>query len=129
MCGKIFPCEVHHKKPLSLGGTNDKSNLIYICEECHGDLHKSNRSEMIKAGMRNPNKNRELVIGYYELWAEILQLLIEKPNPTIIDIFDIIYSIDVHKNSRKDGEKYYRKCLELLADYTTESEAHDDDER
>ena len=31
--------EVHHKIPLSEGGTHDKSNLIALCKSCHSRIH------------------------------------------------------------------------------------------
>lgn len=31
--------EVHHKKPLSEGGTHDKENLIALCKSCHSKIH------------------------------------------------------------------------------------------
>ena len=31
--------EVHHKKPLSEGGTHDRSNLIALCKSCHSRIH------------------------------------------------------------------------------------------
>lgn len=31
--------EVHHKRPLSAGGTHDKSNLISLCKPCHSRIH------------------------------------------------------------------------------------------
>ena len=31
--------EVHHIKPLSEGGTNDKANLIALCKSCHSKTH------------------------------------------------------------------------------------------
>lgn len=31
--------EVHHKKPLSEGGTHDRSNLISLCKSCHAKIH------------------------------------------------------------------------------------------
>ena len=27
--------EIHHKLPLSQGGTHDRSNLMALCKECH----------------------------------------------------------------------------------------------
>lgn len=30
---------VHHIVPLGAGGTNQKSNLITLCDECHGKVH------------------------------------------------------------------------------------------
>ena len=38
--GVIVPVEeVHHKKPLSEGGTHDRSNLIALCKSCHSRIH------------------------------------------------------------------------------------------
>lgn len=31
--------EVHHKKPLSEGGTHDRDNLIALCKSCHSRIH------------------------------------------------------------------------------------------
>lgn len=31
--------EVHHKRPLSEGGTHDRSNLIALCKSCHSRIH------------------------------------------------------------------------------------------
>ncbi len=31
--------EVHHKQPLSQGGTHDRDNLIALCKECHARIH------------------------------------------------------------------------------------------
>lgn len=31
--------EVHHRKPLSEGGTHDRSNLIALCKSCHSRIH------------------------------------------------------------------------------------------
>jgi len=31
--------EIHHKKPLSEGGTHDRGNLIALCKSCHSRIH------------------------------------------------------------------------------------------
>ena len=31
--------EIHHKKPLSEGGTHDRSTLIALCKSCHSQIH------------------------------------------------------------------------------------------
>ncbi len=38
-CGSMFDLTVHHKLPLSQGGTNDIENLILICKDCHEARH------------------------------------------------------------------------------------------
>ncbi len=38
--GTVVPVEeVHHKKPLAEGGTNDFDNLISLCQPCHSRIH------------------------------------------------------------------------------------------
>ena len=38
--GKLIPTEeVHHKVPLSEGGTHARSNLIALCKSCHAQIH------------------------------------------------------------------------------------------
>ena len=38
--GRIVPVEeVHHILPLSRGGTNDRSNLMSLCQSCHTKIH------------------------------------------------------------------------------------------
>ncbi len=31
--------EIHHKLPLSEGGTHDRANLIALCKPCHASIH------------------------------------------------------------------------------------------
>ena len=39
--GKYVMAElVHHKKPISVGGTNDENNLMALCISCHEKVHK-----------------------------------------------------------------------------------------
>jgi len=38
MCGGNRD-HVHHIKPIRLGGTNDKENLLVVCIDCHCKLH------------------------------------------------------------------------------------------
>lgn len=38
--GRLTPVEeVHHKKPVSQGGTNDFENLMSLCKSCHTKIH------------------------------------------------------------------------------------------
>ncbi|MBD5113581.1 MAG: HNH endonuclease [Ruminococcaceae bacterium] len=38
--GRYTPADlVHHKKPLSDGGTNENSNLMSLCYSCHEIIH------------------------------------------------------------------------------------------
>ena len=31
--------EVHHKLPISRGGTHDRDNLMSLCQSCHNKIH------------------------------------------------------------------------------------------
>lgn len=39
-CGHYGNLEIHHRKPLSEGGTHDLKNLEVVCTSCHMDEHK-----------------------------------------------------------------------------------------
>ena len=44
--GKIeLAALVHHKKPLSDGGTNDEDNLMSLCVSCHEKIHRRGKSD------------------------------------------------------------------------------------
>lgn len=38
-CGATIKLELHHIIPIYLGGTDDYYNLIYLCHECHMQMH------------------------------------------------------------------------------------------
>jgi len=38
-CGSKNKLECHHIKPIALGGTNELSNLITLCHDCHSKAH------------------------------------------------------------------------------------------
>jgi hypothetical protein len=35
--------ELHHKTPRYLGGLDTRTNLIFLCKKCHGELHTTIR--------------------------------------------------------------------------------------
>ena len=39
--------EIHHKLPLSQGGTHEWSNLIALCRSCHAKIHAENGDRCI----------------------------------------------------------------------------------
>lgn len=41
LCGwKNAKCDIHHIKDVSFGGTNDMTNLIYVCPNHHREIHE-----------------------------------------------------------------------------------------
>ena len=121
LCGKIAPCEVHHRKPLSIGGTNDVDNLIYVCFDCHNREHETNRGETIRSGMKHP-KEKEPIIGYYELMADILQLCIDTDNARVSDVIQIINNIPVRRNGKKNFQKDKIRYIQLKQEFLKLSE-------
>ena len=43
-CGTDKELEEHHMIPLSMGGTNDELNLIFLCKDCHKAVSSYQRS-------------------------------------------------------------------------------------
>ena len=39
VCGATRSLEVHHIVPRADGGSNDPSNLVTLCADCHGTAH------------------------------------------------------------------------------------------
>jgi 5-methylcytosine-specific restriction endonuclease McrA len=39
-CKKEGGVTLHHIKPISVGGTNEKSNIAPLCRKCHRGLHE-----------------------------------------------------------------------------------------
>ena len=39
VCGSVENLRRHHIVPIDHGGTNDTVNLIYLCTDCHNELH------------------------------------------------------------------------------------------
>ena len=39
-CGSMSNLEVHHQQFRSHAGADSEQNLITLCAECHGDIHR-----------------------------------------------------------------------------------------
>ncbi len=65
-CGSNLEIQLHHIIPLSLGGTNNISNIVALCGKCHGKIHGMNynmHSELTKRGIREARKNGKQIGG------------------------------------------------------------------
>ena len=95
-CGRTIGLEVHHKIPVIEGGSDELDNLQVLCDICHDDIHKYNRSDLIKEGLeksRHSHKVVELLISKYAFYMKLQNLLDEGETPDVIDILDIIDSL------------------------------------
>ena len=52
-CGKAGRLEVHHRRPLHRGGTNDPDNLETLCRSCHVGHHKAEREARLSPAERD----------------------------------------------------------------------------
>lgn len=43
-CGETERLDVHHLRPISMGGNNDDYNLLTLCHECHVVEHQGIRA-------------------------------------------------------------------------------------
>lgn len=46
-CPSTTELTIHHKKRLSMGGTNRSSNLEVLCLKCHGKIHPINETAIV----------------------------------------------------------------------------------
>lgn len=82
-CGNTEGVEMHHIVPLSMGGSNQKGNLVYLCRECHYKAHGANigrySGEREGRPKKEPPKGYERVVEKYILgkisWSDVRKLL------------------------------------------------------
>lgn len=58
-CGKSNDLHLHHIVPLAIGGTNNISNIVILCSECHGKIHGMSwerHSKLTKEGIQKAKK-------------------------------------------------------------------------
>lgn len=104
-CGKnLYYCKegyghVHHIKPLSIGGTNEIKNLIYVCSECHKKIHDD------MYNFHFAQDEREVL---YEDWT-YYRIFSKNPmqiNKILSDKKELL-SFDSYKEVKPDTDKYY----------------------
>lgn len=95
-CGRTISLEVHHKIPVIEGGSDELDNLQVLCDICHGEVHKDNKSELTKKGIEKArHKKVEPLISKYAFYMQLQNLLDEGETPDVIDILDIIDSLPI----------------------------------
>jgi len=81
-CKTVDNLQIHHIVPLALGGTNNTTNMVVVCEMCHGKIHgNTNNKELQRIGIakavklnrfkgRKPIQYPKKWFMYYTLWRE-----------------------------------------------------------
>lgn len=68
-CGIEKELEAHHIVPKSLGGTDDKQNIVMLCGSCHGKAHnanfKDNRKGLIAKGIERRKQKDSIALGWW----------------------------------------------------------------
>lgn len=101
-CGSTIGLEIHHKKPLILGGNNEEENLIVLCAKCHIEAHIMDRSELTKIGLEKARTTpRETFVSMNDIYKGIQELCDAGIAPTVDDILDIMECKDTRKTQKK----------------------------
>lgn len=95
-CGKEAT-QQHHVVPNVLGG-NNASNLVWLCDECHGKVHnvefndgQLSHSELTKIGIEKAKKElSEKLISLYDFYSMLQEALDNEEYVGAITILDII---------------------------------------
>lgn len=101
-CGKEATM-LHHIVPKALGG-NNKDNLVWLCDECHGKIHEIeynktslSHSELTKIGLEKVRKEPcQKLIGLYDFYITLNEILEKQESIDVIDVLDIIDNLPSH---------------------------------
>lgn len=64
-CRRDTPLDFAHINPIENGGSDDFSNLLVLCKNCHGRYHKEHEKFMTLKSMINIKKNLMVMSGRY----------------------------------------------------------------
>lgn len=87
-CGIPSNCDVHHVVPSHLGGSDDNTNLIYLCEPCHSiiDRRRFQNYGDLSWFMKEASKNEG------PRWARLMLLELTK----FLTFFKNRYGVDLN---------------------------------
>lgn len=63
-CGSTRYIEYHHIVPIVYGGTNNLSNIVPLCADCHAKAHHKANAEGIKKARREGRCGRNKITTY-----------------------------------------------------------------
>lgn len=103
----------HHIIPVAIGGTDNFTNIVPLCTECHKKLHNIlgkneiiSHSELIKNGMKKAKENG-IVIGRKKFCKEnIPTIFVDKYYPLICE--KKITIVKVAKEMKKSRTTIYK---------------------
>lgn len=109
-CGSKEKLNLHHIIPISIGGTNEYYNLVYLCKDCHYKMHKMlNENLNFPKTIKIPEKTIELE-NRFTYPMELIELFEDNKD---------IYFIDGVKKSDKPhyDKDFIEKIKNIIKDY------------
>src|SRR3990167_894245 len=122
-CGKKKNLQVHHKTPLSAGGTNDLDNLTILCSWCHGKVHNKSM-RFYDEGVDLSNYGQGAYRTPDSFLIRRIQRAIDNKNSLLIDYSDNTSKVTRRRIRpielmKKDRRLYLKSYCELRSDDRT----------
>lgn len=95
MCGSTDRLELHHIKPIALGGTNRPENLQTLCHDCHMAVHKI---------MKIPRERTRFAVAYMGN-EKIIKNTPAGLRRLGVDINEVRYKMQTDKKNREFLQK------------------------
>lgn len=104
--------QVHHIVPLAVGGTNNQSNFVTLCGDCHGKIHGNHRGtnwkELQKAGIERAKAEGKYKGGKpKEIDMDLLKIYIQQIENQEITKVKVASILNI---SRPTLDKYIKQC-------------------
>lgn len=120
-CGKEEDLEYHHIVPLSMGGSNNLSNLCCLCYSCHSLIHfgkkkNINHSEATKIGLQKA-KEKDIKLGLKKGTKLITKKSVEAKQKILELNYDFNGSLSNEDTYKKIGisrNTFYKYKKELM---------------
>lgn len=103
--------ERHHIIPVSRGGGDDDSNIIFLCAKCHGNAHNvsfsQDRSGLIHEGIAKARSKNEIGKEWLERNVELVNDQMDKLFDTNIEKYNLMMALI------EDGRIYASDFMDL----------------
>lgn len=110
-CGSEENIEIHHIVPLIVGGTNKKSNLVALCQDCHAKIHglkREGNKNGVSIGMINSAKNGSILVPGTGIYGYDYDGVNNKlvPNPSEVAVVNKIFDLYLQGFGTRSIAKY-----------------------
>lgn len=128
-CGTKQYLQHHHLKPRIAGGTDDETNLVTLCQECHAIYHNLNfrdhgyltrlgleraKARGVKLGNPNSYRQRDTAKEFSEELLPILDQLIVEGNRTLQSLSRALNERGI---TSPQGKKFHANSVKLRFKY------------